>query len=517
VVCVGVFMLLLDMTIVSTALADIQSDLAADLTGLQWVVDGYALPMAAFLLTAATLGDRLGRKRIFLGGLTVFVLASLGCALAGSITALNFIRGLQGFGAAMILGVSLPLIAATYPPGRGRSFAIAIYGAAMGAGTAAGPLIGGALVGVFGWTSIFLINVPIGIIALAVAYWKIQESRGDRTRSIDFVGTATLSIALCAGVFGIIEGNAQGWTSPLILGLFSVAALFTLAFVIWEARTADPLMDLPLVRRPGFTGVALAAFATSGTLIAATNYLALYLMNTLGYTPFEAGLRALPLTLSGIVGAPVGMMVIRRMSLGHLVPLSTALIAVGLWTTAGISAETEWTHFIVGSIIAGFGVGMISAIASDAALSFVPESDSGMATGVVSTARQIGTVIGIAGMGALFAQAAASRAREELGSMTIAGTPVDVSADQTDAISDGLGSGAGLVILDHVPAQFSLALPELGRIARDASAAGLQAALIAAAAAATVLTVIVYALIRRDHALHPAAAEQPREEPHVHH
>jgi len=517
VVCIGVFMLLLDMTIVSAALADIQSDLSADLSGLQWVVDGYALPMAAFLLTAATLGDRLGRKRIFQAGLTIFVLASLGCALSDSINTLNLVRVVQGFGGAMMLGVSLPLIAAAYPAGRGRSIAIAIYGAVMGAGSAAGPLLGGALVDAFGWQSIFIINIPLGIVALAVAGWKVQESRGDVTRAIDFIGTATLSIALCAGVYAIIEGNVEGWTSPLILGLFVVAAVFTVAFVLWETKTTDPLMNLAVVRRPGFAGVSLAAFATSGTLIAATNYLALYLMNTLGFTPFEAGLRALPLTISCVVGAPIGMVVTRWLALRHVVPLSVALIAAGLWATTGISGETGWTHFITGSIIAGLGVGMMSAIASEAALSFVDESESGMATGVVSTARQIGTVIGIAGMGALFTQFAASRAREELGSMTIAGTPVEVSGEQTSMISDALGSGAGLAILEFIPDQYALALPELGRIARDASAAGLQAALLAAAAAATVLTVIVYALIRRDHVSNPAAAEQSREETHVHH
>ena len=516
-VCVGVFILLLDMTIVSAALADIQSDLDADLSGLQWVVDGYALPMAAFLLTAATLGDRLGRKRVFVGGLTIFVLASLGCALSDTITTLNLVRVVQGFGGAMMLGVSLPLIAAVYPAGRGRSIAIALYGAVMGAGSAAGPLLGGALVGAFGWPAIFIVNIPLGLAALAVACWKVPESRGDAARTIDFVGTATLSVALCAGVYAIIEGNSAGWTSPLILGLFSVAALFTIVFVLWESNTTDPLIDLSVVRRPGFAGVTLAAFTTSGTLIAATNYLALYLMNTLGFSPFEAGVRALPLTISCIVGAPIGMVVTRWLPLRHVVPLSTALIALGLWATTGISGDTGWTHFITGSIIAGLGVGMMSAIASDAALSFVHESDSGMATGVVSTARQIGTVIGIAGMGALFTHFAASRAHDELGSMTIAGTPVDMTADQTSAISDALGSGAGLAILDFIPDQFAIALPELGRIARESSAAGLQAALMAAAAAATVMTVIVYALIRRDHVSNPAASEQPREEPHVHH
>lgn len=529
VVCLGVFMLLLDMTIVSAALADIQSDLSADLSGLQWVVDGYALPMAAFLLTAATLGDRLGRKRMFLVGLTIFVAASLGCAMAGDITTLDAVRAAQGFGGAIMLGVSLPMIASAFPIGNGRSTAIAIYGAVMGAGSAAGPLLGGALVDAFGWPSIFLVNIPLGVIALVVASWRVQESLGDTTRKIDIVGTITLSITLVAAVYAIIEGNAKGWTSPLILGLFALAAVFAVLFVLWESRAADPLMDLQVVRRPGFAGVSLAAFITSGTLIAATNYLALYFMNTLGFTPFEAGVRALPLTIACVAGAPLGMVATKKLAMHHVVPLSTALIAAGLWAMTGISADTGWTHFITGSIIAGLGVGMMSAIASDAALTFVREDDAGMATGVVSTARQVGTVIGIAGMGALFTHFATSHARDDLSGLTIAGQPVDVPAAESTAITDGLGSGAGLQILRFIPDQFAAAVPEITRVVRESSAAGLQAALLAAAAAATVFTIVVYALIRSDRArvaptdlevptaTTAATDHAPGEEPHVHH
>nr|WP_272874202.1 MFS transporter [Williamsia soli] len=517
VVCLGVFMLLLDMTIVSAALADIQSDLSADLSGLQWVVDGYALPMAAFLLTAATLGDRLGRKRMYVCGLTLFVAASAGCALAGDITTLDAVRVVQGLGGAIMLGVSLPMIAAVYPAGKGRSTAIAIYGAVMGAGSAAGPLLGGALVDAFGWPSIFFVNIPIGAIALTVALVRVEESLGDTTRRVDILGTITLSITLVTAVYAIIEGNAKGWTSPLILGLFALAAIFAVAFVLWELRVSDPLMDLSVVRRPGFAGVSLAAFITSGTLIAATNYLALYFMNTLGYTPFEAGVRALPLTIACVIGAPVGMIVTRKLPMHQVVPLSTALIAAGLWAMTGISADTGWTHFITGMVVAGLGVGMMSAIASDAALTFVREADAGMATGVVSTARQIGTVIGIAGMGALFTHFATASAKDDLGSLAVGGVPVDVPPSESAAITDGLGSGAGLQILSFIPDQYNAALPEITRLVRDSSAAGLQAAVLAAATAATVFTLVVYGLIRADRQRSESPAAPQREEVREHH
>ena len=306
-VCLAVFMLLLDMTIVSAALANIQASLDAELSGLQWVVDAYALPMAGLLLTAATLGDRLGRRRLYLVGITVFTLASAGCALAGSIEVLNLSRAVQGAGGAVLLGVSLPMVGAAFPVQRTRGIAIAIYGAVMGAAAAAGPLLGGALVGAFGWESIFLINVPIGIAALAIVLRFVPETRAAQDRPLDLVGTALLSAALFGGVYVLIEGYRLGWTDALLLVLGALSVGGLIAFYWRESRVSAPMLDLRLVRRPGFAGVSLAAFAAAGTLIASTNYLALYLMNTLGYSPFQSGLRALPLTIACVLGAPLAM------------------------------------------------------------------------------------------------------------------------------------------------------------------------------------------------------------------
>ena len=482
-VCLAVFMLLLDMTIVSAALANIQASLDAELSGLQWVVDAYALPMAGLLLTTATLGDRLGRRRLYLVGMTVFTLASAGCALSGSIAMLNSCRALQGAGGAVLLGVSLPMVAAAFPEQRSRGIAIAIYGAVMGAGAAVGPLLGGALVVAFGWESIFLINVPIGVAALAIAVWFVPETRAAQDRPLDLLGTAALSAALFAGVYALIEGNHLGWTSTLILALGASCALALMFFGWWESRVAAPMLDLRVVRRPGFAGVSLAAFAAAGTLIASTNYLALYFMNTLGYSPFQAGLRALPLTIACVLGAPLAMTAARYFPAWMSISGGVVLIAAGLWLMTGVTESIQWTHFIGGSIVAGLGLGGLFALTSDIALEFVPVADAGMATGAVSTVRQVGILAGVAGLGALFSRHAGDGARGGLAKLH------GVDQGPVNQLIDGLSAGAGLRVLDFLPAGFRPALPAIARVARQASADGMQAALVAAAIAATVAAV----------------------------
>ncbi|OBK20030.1 multidrug transporter [Mycobacterium asiaticum] len=485
----AVFMLLLDMTIVSAALANIQASLDAELSGLQWVVDAYALPMAGLLLTAATLGDRLGRRRLYLIGITVFTLASAGCALSGSIGSLNLARALQGAGGAVLLGVSLPMVGAAFPEQRSRGIAIAIYGGVMGAAAAVGPLLGGALVGAFGWQSIFLINLPIGFIALALAIRFVPESHAAESRSLDPVGTTVLSAALFAGVYVLIEGNRRGWTDTLILVLGAGCILAALFFVWWESRVRAPMLDLRVVRRPGFAGVSLAAFAAAGTLIASTNYLALYLMNTLGYSPFQTGLRALPLTVACVLGAPLAMAAARYIPAWMSIPGGVVLIAAGLWMMTGVTANTEWTHFIAGSLVAGLGLGGLFALTSDIALQFVPVSDAGMATGAVSTVRQVGILAGVAGLGALFSRHATDSATDGLASLR-GGSHAGIQQ-----LVDRLSAGAGLRVLEFLPESLRPALPAIARVARQASADGMQAALVAAATAASVAAVASTVLV----------------------
>ncbi|MFC9787927.1 MFS transporter [Rhodococcus sp. NPDC127528] len=495
-VCIGMFMLMLDMTIVAAALANIQSSLDASLSGLQWVVDAYTLPVAALLLTAATLGDRIGRRRLYIAGMTVFTLASLGCALVGSVAVLNTVRAVQGVGAALLFGVSLPLVAAAFPEPTKRAKAIGVYGAVMAAATAAGPLVGGALVTAFGWEWIFLINVPIGIGAIALACRYVTESRSASAQPADWIGTGLLTLGLFPGVLALIQGNDWGWSSPRVLVLGAVSALSTVAFVIRELRAKFPMLDVRLVVRPAFAANALAAAASAGTLVAATNFLALYFINTLGHDPFQAGLRALPLTLAGLLVAPPVAILQHRWPPRWSLPISLGAVAIGLWLCTGSDAGTTWTHFVAGSIVGGGGLGAVTVIASQTALTFVSDDRAGMATGAVNTARQIGTVIGVAGLGAVFSHAVASEARAGLAHLAVGSMTVNVPAPQAQAVTEGLAAGGGLRILEYVPEQFAAATPALSVLARGATAHGLDAVMATGSAIAAVAAAAVFVLCR---------------------
>src|ERR687891_572538 len=297
-VSVATFMLLLDITVVNVALPSIREDLGASFTDLQWVVDAYALTLAALVLTAGSLADRLGRRRLFAIGLGIFSVASLLCALAPDPTFLNVARAFQGVGGAVMFAVSLALVAQEFPAGRERGTAMGIYGATIGGAVAIGPLVGGALTDGLGWESIFYLNVPVGIAAIAVTYLKLRETRDPNATRVDWAGVATFSASLFLLVFALVRGNDEGWGSTLIVSLFAGSALLMAAFVAVERRVLEPMLPLGLFRRASFTGVQLAAFAISGSMFALFLYLTLYLQNYLELSPLEAGGRDFSVTIA---------------------------------------------------------------------------------------------------------------------------------------------------------------------------------------------------------------------------
>jgi EmrB/QacA subfamily drug resistance transporter len=414
-VCVATFMLLLDITVVNTALPAIQRDLGGSFTDLQWVIDAYALSLAALVLTAGSLADRLGRRRVFAIGLAVFSLASLLCALAPDPTFLNLARGLQGVGGAIMFAVSLALVAQEFPSGPERGMAMGVYGATIGIAVAIGPLVGGLLTDGLGWQSVFLLNVPIGIAALVVTYWKLAESRDPDATRIDWGGLLSFSTSLFLLVLALVRGNADGWGSPLILALFAAAAALMVAFVGIERRIDDPMLPLGLFRRRAFTGVQLAAFAVSGSMFALFLYLTLYLQSFLGYSPIEAGVRYLPITIGAFLVAPLAGMALARVQARYLLSAGLALTGLGLLLMTGLSVDSEWTALLVGFVVAGIGVGLINPVVADVALSVVPKEQSGMAAGINDTFRQVGIAVGIAAWGAIFLGAGASKAQQVAG------------------------------------------------------------------------------------------------------
>jgi EmrB/QacA subfamily drug resistance transporter len=402
-VCVATFMLLLDITIVNVALPDIQRSLKSSFSDLQWVIDAYALSLAALLLTAGALADLFGRRLVFAVGLGLFTAASLLCGLATSPTFLNVARGLQGVGGAAMFATSLALLAQAFRgPERGTAFGI--WGATIGAAVAIGPLVGGALTEGFGWESIFFINIPIGVAAIFVSLRQVAESRDPHATGIDWAGLLTFSLGLFLLVFGLVRGNSQGWGSAQIVGSLVTAALLLVAFVLVERRQERPMFDLSLFRRRAFTGAAIAAFCLSASMFSMFLYLTLYIQNSLGYTPLQAGLRFLPLSLVSFVVAPASGKLSARVPVRALIGGGLALVGIGLLLMRGLTPHSGWTALLPGFLVAGAGVGMVNPALASTAIGVVEPQRSGMASGISNTFRQVGIATGIAGLGALFQQ-----------------------------------------------------------------------------------------------------------------
>jgi EmrB/QacA subfamily drug resistance transporter len=425
-VCVATFMLLLDITIVNVALPDIARDLRSSFTDLQWVIDAYALSLAALLLTAGSLADLFGRRLVFTGGLALFTAASLLCALASSPLFLDLARALQGIGAAAMFATSLALLAASFQ-GRERGTAFGVWGATTGAAVAVGPLVGGVLTESVGWESIFLINVPIGIGAIAVTLARVSESRDPDAAGVDWAGLVTFSGGLFLLVFALVRGNAEGWGSPLIVGFLVGAVVLLCGFVVAERRQARPMFDLTLLRKPAFAGASIAAFALSASLFSMFLYMTLYIQNALGYSPLQAGLRFLPVTLLSFFVAPVAGKLSARFPVRLMIGAGLGFVGIGLALMANLDADSAWTALLPGFLCAGVGVGLINPPLASTAVGVVPPQRAGMGSGINSTFRQIGIATGIAGLGALFQQLLEHRATGALarvpGELLATGSP----------------------------------------------------------------------------------------------
>ncbi len=400
-VSIATFMLLLDVTVVNVALPDIQRELNASLSSLQWVVDAYALTLAAFLLTAGSLGDRLGRRRVFTIGFGIFTFASFLCGIAETPTLLNLARGLQGVGGAGMFATSLALIGQEFH-GKDRATAFGVWGATVGGAVAVGPLVGGIVTESLGWEWIFFLNVPIGIAAMALTERKIVNVFAQDPEPLDVPGLLTFSLALFLLIFGLIRGNPEGWGSPLILACLIGATVLLVAFVAIERRSTHPMLDLSLFRKRAFNGVSAVAFGLSAGMFAMFLYLTIYMQGVLDYSPLEAGLRFLPLTVLGFVVAPISGALSHRIPIRVLLGTGLAVVGAGLLLMHGISADSGWTALLAGFLLAGIGIGITNPGIGQAAIAVVPVEKSGMGSGINTTFRQVGIATGVAGLGAVF-------------------------------------------------------------------------------------------------------------------
>jgi EmrB/QacA subfamily drug resistance transporter len=464
-VCVATFMLLLDVSVVNVALPSIRRDLHASFSDLQWLVDAYALSLAAFVLTSGSLADRLGRRRVFTAGLVVFTGASAVCALSTGPTMLNCARALQGAGGAAMFAVSLALLAQEFR-GRERAAATSVYGATIAAAIAAGPLVGGALTTAFGWQSIFVINIPIGIAALVITSRHVAESRDPASRGVDWAGTVCFSAANALLVLALIRGNEDGWGSAAVLGALIVAALLLGAFVAIESRADQPMLPLRYFRNHAFTGTQIAAFAVSASMFALYLYITLYIQNILGHTALETGLIYLPSTIVSLAVAGGTAALMARVPARALLSAGLAITGLGMAMMSGRADGDTWTALLPGFVLAGIGVGLLNPVIANLALSTVPEEHSGVASGINDTFRQVGIATGVAGLGAVFLARASHRIAELLpgagharteglaqvvsGAGLPAGAPARVAAAAREgflsALNEVLLLGAGVAI-----------------------------------------------------------------------
>ena len=486
-VTVATFMLLLDITVVNVALPSIRESLHASFGDLQWVVDAYSLTLAALVLTAGSLADRFGRRRVFEIGLGVFSFASLLCALAPDPLFLNLARALQGVGGAIMFAVSLALVAQEFPAGRERGTAMGIYGASIGVAVAVGPLIGGALTDGLGWESIFYVNVPIGLAAIAISRLRLRETRDPDARRVDWAGVATLTGALFMLVLALVRGNDDGWGSTPIVALFAGSGTLLAAFLAIESRVAAPMLPLGLFRRPAFTGVQIAAFAVSASIFALFLYVTLYLQNYLGYSPLQAGLRYLPITIVSFIFAPIAGALLSRVPARLMLSTSLAAIGIGLLLMTGLDAGDGWTAMLGGLVVVGAGVGFLNPVVADVALSVVPKERSGMAAGINDTFRQVGVAVGVAVWGAIFVGRGADKVSE-----LAAGTPA-ANGDHPRQLVEAASSGALPQALAQFPAG---ARGGVSAAAREGFLAGFNDVLSLGAIVAFVGAVVVFALVR---------------------
>jgi len=413
-VCGATFMLLVDVTIVQVALPTMQRQLHASFADLEWVISAYALALAALILTQGSLADRFGRKRIFVVGLAVFTLASLLCGLADSATFLIVGRAIQGVGGAAMFATSLALIGQDFR-GPERGTAIAAWGATVGGAVAVGPLVGGALTSGLGWRWIFFVNLPIGIVTFVLALTRMVNISDPDTKRLDVAGLTTFSGALFLLVLGLTRGNDDGWGSAFILTLLCSSAVLLGAFVFAEFHQDRPMFDLSLFRKPAFLGVSLATFAIGGGMFAMLTYLTLYLQDLLGLSPFQGGLRLLPLTVLCFVVPLATRNLAERTPPGVSLGAGLLLSSVGLALMHGVTATSSWTTLLAGLLVSGLGIGIANPAIAKIALGVVSPERSGMASGISNTFRIGGLATGVAGLGALFQGRIASSLSNAIG------------------------------------------------------------------------------------------------------
>ncbi len=458
-ICLGTFMLLVDVTIVTVALPAISTSMDASFASLRWILDVYALLLAALVMAAGAGSDIVGRRRVYIAGLVIFAIASLACGLAPNIGALIAARAVQGVGAGAMFATTTALIAATYS-GRERGVAFGVWGAVNGAAAASGPLLGGLLTEHIGWRAIFLVNLPVAALALFVSAVGLAESRNPSATQVDLAGTAVFTVAIGGLVFGVIRGSDQGWSNPGTLAALGMAAVGILLFLVIERGRPHAMLDLDLIRQPSFAALMFAALMLNGCAFANLAFVSVWLQSVQGLDPVRTGLVFMPLSLAALVVAGITGKKLHGVAPKLPVGIGMLLIGTGVLLQLRIGAGSTWTTLVPGLLVTGLGVGMVNPALADAVLAAAPRERAGMAGGAMNTFRQLGYALGIAALGTVFVTratadlglfrspaAAASALSSGRSPALVAGMPAAARAGAEDAIRSAFAHGLGQVFL----------------------------------------------------------------------
>ena len=438
VLCTSLLVIVVDNTIVNVALPTLVRELDADVSELQWVVDAYTLVFAGLLLPAGALGDRHGRRRTLLAGLVVFGLASTAAAFAGGVEALIACRALKGAGAAFIMPATLSLLVGVFPDERERATAVGIWAATAGLGVALGPVAGGVLLDHFWWGSIFIVNVPLCVLAVVLGPRLVPESRDPVGRRLDRLGAALSAAGLIALAWAVIEAPSEGWTSPAVLAAGGGAVVLLSAFVLRQRRAAEPLLDVGLFRNPRFSAASATVmalfFALFGFLFVATQYLQF----VLGFSPSAAGVRILPYAGAMIVSASLSAILVERFGTRRIATLGMLLFAAGLAVAATVGVDTGYGRLALAFMLMGTGMGLAGAPATESIMSSLPPARANIGSAVNDTTRELGGALGVAVVGSIMASLytsglpadAPAAARESLGGAAqLGGTAAEVARE----------------------------------------------------------------------------------------
>jgi EmrB/QacA subfamily drug resistance transporter len=442
VVSIALFMGMLDNLVVITALPAIRTALGATVSDLEWTVNAYTLTFAVLMMTGAVLGDRFGRKRVFLVGVTIFVLGSAAAALSDTGAHLAMARAVQGLGAAFLTPLTLTLLVRVFPPER-RAAAIGLWSGISGLGLAIGPLVGGAIVSGITWNAIFWLNVPVGILVVALGWFRLEESFGDR-KPLDLPGLALAGLGLFGVVYALVRGNSLGWTSPEIIASLALGAVMLVAFAAWERITKSPMLQLSLFKVREFSSANAVGFLMSAGMFGSIFLLTLFVQQIQGATPLQAGLKTMPWTGTIMIVAPIAGLISGRFGPRLIVIAGMLAQAAALfWLAISTGASTPYPQMLPAFILGGLGMGLTFAPLSAAVMTSVRERLQGEASGAYNSIRELGGVFGVAVLGAVFQH--------------VATTPTS----WVNGFHTALYVGAAIVALGAVAAAFLPASPAL--------------------------------------------------------